>query len=40
MPVQQVDLTEALSFGAQKPDEAAQWRLFHHFGAALREHAP
>jgi MSHA biogenesis protein MshI len=40
MPVQQVDLTETLSFGAQKPDEAAQWRLFHHFGAALRDQAP
>lgn len=36
MPVQQIDLTEVLSF-AQKPDEAAQWCLFHHFGAALRD---
>jgi MSHA biogenesis protein MshI len=39
MPVQQIDLTEVLSFGADKPDEAMQWRLFHHFGAALRDTA-
>lgn len=36
MPVQQIDLTEVLSF-ARKPDEELQWRLFHHFGAALRD---
>lgn len=36
MPVQQIDLSEVLSF-AQKPDEELQWRLFHHFGAALRD---
>jgi MSHA biogenesis protein MshI len=39
MPVQQIDLTEVLSFGADKPDEQTQWRLFHHFGAALRDTA-
>jgi MSHA biogenesis protein MshI len=39
MPVQQIDLTEVLSFGADKPDEAMQWRLFHHIGAALRDTA-
>lgn len=37
MPVQQIDLTQVLAFGADKPDEETQWRLFHHFGAALRE---
>lgn len=39
MPVQQVDLTQVLAFGAEKPDDEMQWRLFHHFGAALREGA-
>lgn len=39
MPVQQIDLTELLSFGAERPDEQTQWRLFHHFGAALRDTA-
>jgi MSHA biogenesis protein MshI len=39
MPVQQIDLTEVLSFGADKPDEQTQWRLFHHIGAALRDTA-
>jgi MSHA biogenesis protein MshI len=39
VPVQQIDLTEVLSFGADKPDEQTQWRLFHHFGAALRDTA-
>jgi MSHA biogenesis protein MshI len=39
MPVQQVDLTQVLAFGAEKPDDEIQWRLFHHFGAALRESA-
>jgi MSHA biogenesis protein MshI len=37
MPVQEIDLTEVLSFGASKPDEHTQWRLFHHFGMALRD---
>jgi len=39
MPVQQIDLTEVLSFGAEKPNEQTQWRLFHHIGAALRDTA-
>jgi MSHA biogenesis protein MshI len=39
MPVQQIDLTEVISFGTEKPDEQLQWRLFHHFGAALRDTA-
>jgi MSHA biogenesis protein MshI len=37
LPVQQIDLCEVLAFGAERPDEATQWRLFHHFGAALRD---
>ena len=37
MPVQDIDLTQVLDFGADKPSEETQWRLFHHFGAALRE---
>lgn len=36
MPVEVVDLREALAFPAGAPDEETQWRLFHHFGAALR----
>jgi MSHA biogenesis protein MshI len=36
MPVQDIDLNDVLSF-AERPDEQTQWRLFHHFGAALRE---
>jgi MSHA biogenesis protein MshI len=36
MPVQQADLSEVLDFAAP-PDAATQWRLFHHFGAALRQ---
>jgi MSHA biogenesis protein MshI len=39
MPVQQIDLTEVLGFGPDKPGEELQWRLFHHFGAALRDTA-
>jgi MSHA biogenesis protein MshI len=39
MPVQQIDLSEVIAFGADKPDEQLQWRLFHHFGAALRDTA-
>ena len=39
IPVQQIDLSEVLAFGAA-PDEETQWRLFHHFGAALRDTAP
>jgi hypothetical protein len=37
MPVQPIDLAEVLDFGGRAPDAATQWRLFHHFGAALRE---
>ncbi len=37
IPVEAVDLRKVLGFaGAGAPDEAMQWRLFHHFGAALR----
>ena len=32
----QVDLREVLAFEGEAPDAEAQWRLFHHFGAALR----
>jgi MSHA biogenesis protein MshI len=39
MPVQQIDLNEVLAFGAERPDEETQGRLFHHFGAALRDAA-
>jgi MSHA biogenesis protein MshI len=35
----QVDLKEVLSFDGEGPDAAVQWRLFHHFGAALRHEA-
>jgi len=35
----QVDLKEVLSFDGEGPDAATQWRLFHHFGAALRHEA-
>lgn len=37
MPVQQIDLGEVLAFDGERPDEHTQWRLFHHFGAALRD---
>jgi MSHA biogenesis protein MshI len=37
MPVRQIDLVEVLTFGGRSPEERLQWRLFHHFGAALRE---
>ena len=37
LPVQQIDLTQVLAFGRDKPNEEVQWRLFHHFGAALRD---
>lgn len=32
----QIDLKDVLSFDGDGPDADAQWRLFHHFGAALR----
>jgi MSHA biogenesis protein MshI len=37
MPVEPIDLAEVLDFNGGAPDAATQWRLFHHFGAALRE---
>jgi MSHA biogenesis protein MshI len=37
LPVEQIDLAEVLVFGGRPPDGPTQWRLFHHFGAALRE---
>ena len=37
LPVLEIDLADVLSFASGAPDEPAQWRLFHHFGAALRE---
>jgi MSHA biogenesis protein MshI len=37
MPVQEIDLRDVLAFGDAPPDEQTQWRLFHHFGAALRD---
>ena len=37
MPVQAIDLAEVLAFDGRAPDATTQWRLFHHFGAALRE---
>lgn len=40
MPVLEVDLRDVLAFGDAPPDEQTQWRLFHHFGAALRDGAP
>jgi len=40
MPVRQIDLAEVLAFGAEPADATTQWRLFHHFGAALRDGAP
>jgi MSHA biogenesis protein MshI len=37
VPVEQVDLLDRLSFDGQgEPDAAAQWELFHLFGASLR----
>jgi MSHA biogenesis protein MshI len=36
LPVEEADLRQVLEF-ADAPDAEAQWRLFHHFGAALRQ---
>src|SRR4051812_20487825 len=33
---QDIDLREALAFDDAGPERETQWRLFHHFGAALR----
>lgn len=40
MPVQEIDLRDVLAFGDRSPDAQTQWRLFHHFGAALRDGSP
>ena len=40
MPVQEIDLRDVLAFGDAPPDQQTQWRLFHHFGAALRDGSP
>jgi MSHA biogenesis protein MshI len=37
MPVERIDLADVLAFSGGAPDGLTQWRLFHHFGAALRE---
>jgi MSHA biogenesis protein MshI len=34
---EELDLNEVLAFEGVPPDRDTQWRLFHHFGAALRE---
>ena len=36
LPVESIDLGSKLAFDGAGPDAATQWRLFHHFGAALR----
>ena len=36
LPVAPLDLRGKLNFDGAGPDPAMQWRLFHHFGAALR----
>jgi len=33
---QEIDLSDVLAFLGEAPDKEAQWRLFHHFGATLR----
>jgi MSHA biogenesis protein MshI len=40
IPVQPIDLSEVLAFGSVPADLETQWRLFHHFGAALRDASP
>jgi MSHA biogenesis protein MshI len=39
LQVEDMDLRGKLEFGPAEPDAATQWRLFHHFGAALRHEA-
>ncbi len=39
VPVQAIDLRTKLAFDGEGPDLPTQWRLFHHFGAALRHEA-
>jgi MSHA biogenesis protein MshI len=36
LQTQDIDLREVLAFDGEGPDRETQWRLFHHFGAALR----
>jgi MSHA biogenesis protein MshI len=36
VPVEEMKLGDTLRFDGPPPDQATQWRLFHHFGAALR----
>lgn len=36
---QDIDLRDVLTFGGESPERDVQWRLFHHFGAALRHEA-
>jgi MSHA biogenesis protein MshI len=36
LPVELADLRETLAFPGGAPDDEMHWRLFHHFGAALR----
>jgi MSHA biogenesis protein MshI len=37
LPVASLDLSSKLAFETEEPDTTAQWRYFHHFGAALRD---
>jgi MSHA biogenesis protein MshI len=37
IPVRGIDLRDRLDFRQPPPDATTQWRLFHHFGIALRE---
>jgi MSHA biogenesis protein MshI len=36
LPLELADLRNALAFAGGAPDDETHWRLFHHFGAALR----
>jgi MSHA biogenesis protein MshI len=36
IPADDIDLGQLLAFDGAQPEREAQWRLFHHFGAALR----
>ncbi len=37
LPVQEIELADVLAFDGAAVDANTQWRLFHHFGAALRD---
>jgi MSHA biogenesis protein MshI len=39
LPVLEIDLGDVLAFNGAPADARTQWRLFHHFGAALRDSA-